>query len=253
MKKELKTFEYGMTLRELLRSCDFDDIAKEVSNDETQAGCERAYMLAYHILVDMEPYAGETRDVFVTLYEGEDTPEGPMLSAGNVEGVDWQEYIDGKIHLVEDIRNMQFTKEHLAYRILWHLTFYGFCPEEQRETFAMSNRDSGHDTEYGRKAGKIELKRNMLLANDRIRKAILDSYEWNRQYDMETYSLPEKDWNYIYNHRRHCNRMKRMRDYRLKMQAKKLWELDDEIFYGKLRKKYAHILDNNKYKKDGTE
>lgn len=227
---------YGMTLRELLRACTFDDIAEVICKDERSAGSVEGYREAYDILLNMEPWDEQPYDILVTLYHGYQCEElkAPLLYAHHLEGCKWQEYIDGHIYVVE---NAVFTKEQLAFRIMWHLTFYGFSPEDQEEYGRMSLRNTGHDTEYGRKAAQIRMKRDMLLANSRIRKAIRDSIAWFKEADGENnYALPEEDWNYLEYRRQHCNRMKRMRDHRLAMQEEKLWKLDEKVYWENRKK-----------------
>ena len=237
--EEQKTFPYGMTLRELLRSCSFDDIAEEVRKDEHQAGCVDAYREAYDILLNMEGNKEDTCDIEVTLYDGWDADESkPLLYASYLEGNPWEDFIDGDIYTIDTV---PFTKEHLAYRILWHLTFYGFSPEEIEETGRMMCTDTGYGTEYGKRAAEIEHKRYLLLANERVRNAILESIEFYKEFGEDNLSLPEGDWEYLRYRRKHCNRMKRMRDYRLKMYAEKLWKLDEETYYENKRKSKENI------------
>ena len=243
--EEQKTVPYGMTLRELLRSCSFDDIAEEVRKDEHQAECVDAYKMAYDILLNMEGNKEETYDIEVTLYKGWDADESkPLLRAKCLEWNRWEEFIDGDIYTIDTV---PFTKEQLAFRILWHLTYYGFSPEEQKETWQRMCNNTGYGTEYGIRAAQIERNCDMVLANDRVREKIIESVKFEKEMfgeECENYALGESEWGYIHFRRKHCNRMKRMRDHRWRMYAKKLWKLDEETYYENKRKKKENETGN---------
>ena len=74
----------------------------------TVASEEGCHCLDVH-WYDLQPYEGE----------------GRILFASQIEGQPWENLIDGNIYVVDkDI--MEVPQEELAYRLLWHLTFFGF-------------------------------------------------------------------------------------------------------------------------------
>ena len=75
-------------------------------------------------------------------------------------------------------------------------------------------------------ARHIDNKRYLLWANKAIRKRIFASIEEYKDEGRHSFALSEQDWNYIFHHERHCNRMKRMRDHRLELRLKELENLD---------------------------
>lgn len=234
--------KYGMTLRELLIACDFDKIADYVREDKDFHGHEKAFREAYEILIHTESAADgcwpiEVRWYELQPYEG----EGRILYASSVEGLPWEKLIDGDIYITETDISKE-PKELLAFRLLWHLTFYGFTPEEKRETwYRMMNGDYPRN-KYGEMAREIDLKRDMFFATPAIRRRIIASIKFLVEHGQTEYALSEDEWNVIEHRKAHCNRAKRMRDHRLELRRNALMELG--------RKSPQALIDNYRYSYD---
>ena len=209
-----------MTLRELLTQILFDNIVPYIKRSE-QPDDVCHYKQAYDILLHTAPCEAGCHDVHVGIYREQDGAE--YVDAGQIEGCWWNEYIDGNIIIEEGI---EVSLEELAFRLLWHLTFFGYSQEQNNETLHTMGNDGYHDNKYGRMARHIDNKRYMLLANKAIRKRIVASIEEYEAEDRHSFALSEQDWNYILHHQQHCNRMKRMRDHRLELRLKELENLD---------------------------
>ena len=209
-----------MTLRELFSNMPFDDIAPYIMHGEyPEDVC--SYKQAYDILLHTQPDEGGCRKVYVSKAKESDGTE--YIEASHVEGQYWSTYIDGEI-VVEDGINV--SDAELAYKLLWHLTFFGFSQKENRDNFDSMRGDGHYDNVYGRLARAIDTKRYMLWANKAIRKRILESiaeYEAQGEHNL---ALSEDDWNYIHKRETHCNRMKRMRDHRLELRYNQLVNLE---------------------------
>ena len=209
-----------MTLRQLLASMPYDDIAPYIMHGEhPEDVC--SYKQAYDILLHTQPDEGGCRKVYVCKAKESDGTE--YIEASHVEGQYWSTYIDGEV-VVED--GIHVSDAELAYKLLWHLTFFGFSQEETRDNFDSMRGDGHHDNVYGRLARAIDTKRYMLWANKAIKKRILKSvaeYEAEGEHNL---ALSEDDWNYIHKRETHCNRMKRMRDHRLELRCHQLENLE---------------------------
>ena len=193
-----------MTLRELLTQILFDNIVPYIKRSE-QPDDVCHYKQAYDILLHTAPCEAGCHDVHVGIYREQDGAE--YVDAGQKEGI-------------------EVSLEELAFRLLWHLTFFGYSQEQNNETLHTMGNDGYHDNKYGRMARRIDNKRYMLLANKAIRKRIVASIEEYEAEDRHSFALSEQEWNYILHHQQHCNRMKRMRDHRLELRLKELENLD---------------------------
>lgn len=209
-----------MTLRELFTQTAFDSIVPYIKRSE-QPDDVCHYKQAYDILLHTAPCEAGCHDVHVDIYREQDGTE--YVDAGQIEGGWWNEYIDGNI-IIED--GIEVSQEELAFRLLWHLTFYGYSREQNEETLHTMGDDGYHDNKYGRMARRTDHKRCMLWANKAIRRRIVASIEECEAEGRHCFALSEQDWNYILHHQQHCNRMKRMRDYRLELRLKELENLD---------------------------
>ncbi len=209
-----------MTLRELFSSVPFDDIAPYIMHGEhPEDVC--AYKQAYDILLHTQSDEGGCRNVYVSKAKESDGSE--YIEATHIEGQYWSTYIDGEIIVEEGIN---VSDAELAFKLLWHLTFFGFSQEETRDNFDSMRGDGHHDNVYGRLARAIDTKRYMLWANKAIRKRILESIAEYEKQGEHNLALSEDDWNYIHKRETHCNRMKRMRDHRLEQRYNQLENLE---------------------------
>ena len=209
-----------MTLRQLFNSVPFDRLVTFIKqSDQADDVCH--YKQAYDILLHTEADKDGCCDITVSQREEFDGTK--YISASQIEGCSWSKYIDGEVILEEGIN---VTNEELAFKLLWHLTFFGYSQEDAAENIGSLSNDEFHDTKYGEMARKIEHKRYMLWANKAIKKRIRESIEWCASQGMTSFGLSEEDWRYIDKRESHCNRMKRMRDHRLKIRQEELANLD---------------------------
>lgn len=222
---EKEYIKYGKTLRELLRTSDFNRIAEYVSKDKDAGGSIEAYREAYDILLNTVAseegcYRIDVHWYDLQPYEG----EGRILFASQIEGQPWENLIDGNIYVVDkDI--MEVPQEELAYRLLWHLTFFGFNDEDKKEAWYRIINGDYPRNEYGEKVRELELKQDMLCATPAIRRRIIASIKEFAERDELQYALTGEDWNTIHHRREHCNRSKRKRAYRIEKRIETLKEL----------------------------
>ncbi len=204
-----------MTLRQLFAGTPFTDIAPYIVQGKHPDVC--AYKQAYDILLHTASCEDGCRKVCVCKEKESDGSE--YIDASHVEGQDWGMYIDGEIVIDEGI---EIADAELAYKLLWHLTYFGFSQEENHENLSSLRGDGHYDNPYGCMARAVETKRYMLWANKAIKKRIKESIVWYEAQGEHNFALDEADWNYIDKREKHCNRMKRMRDYRLEKRYNQL-------------------------------
>lgn len=216
-----------------MQSVPFDGIVPHIIELREQVDNICHYKQAYDILLHTEVCEEGCQDVVVSKVRDYDDLE--YIDASQIEGEPWSRYIDGKIILEDGINltdgistapGYNVTAERLAYKLLLHLTIYGFSPEEIRKSFDNLWHDEYHDNEYGRKAREMENKIYMKWANKTIREHIRQSINKFLSEGKCGFALPQEDWRYIKNRNEHCNRMKRMRNHRLKMRLEALTNLD---------------------------
>jgi len=113
-----------MTLKELLNRCDFKDVAPHI----VKIYPEHKYMLpdykmAFDILRNMKPELNPNNpDKVIEIYSNKyDT------SVSNCEGDFWESSLAKKIIM----SGQKKSKNEIAARCLWHITFYGFSPSER--------------------------------------------------------------------------------------------------------------------------
>lgn len=115
-----------MTLRQLLESVSFDNLVPIINQHVQYREYLCQYKQAYDILLHLPHTKGECKDVNVWLCQ--DDPYGDeYLDAWQIEQGSWDSYIDGNVILEKGITA---SPEEVVVRLLWHLTYYGFSPEE---------------------------------------------------------------------------------------------------------------------------
>ena len=120
-----------LTLRELIIKSDFDTMMEIIidfhSKMETQGPhFFRAYEYIKHIKVKYNP------EEVLAKYEY----NMPFISI--LEGQRWSEWLGSPVRRAKDLR---CTDTELAAHCLWHLTFYGYTPEEQKANFDRDNEE----------------------------------------------------------------------------------------------------------------
>lgn len=117
-----------MILRKFLRSCDIDAIAPFFKED---FGRQRDMLLQYKkvfdILCHMEPVPRTEDDEDIYIGVEDDGDGGIYVSAYALEG-DYWECLLGQEFVIEG--KATCSKERIAASCLYHLTFYGFSPQE---------------------------------------------------------------------------------------------------------------------------
>ena len=177
-----------MTLKELVMKVDFDSLRPHLEKFEPEhLDNIYAFREAYDILRRMTPAKNGQHEIHV------------RISVHPMHEVGWEEDLAADIVVADDVC---FTDEELAMHCLWEITYWGFSPEEQLETF---ERKFNHH----KPVNKYE------VALDKLEESI-----WKHQTPRrlrcrgengERYTTLQST-RYLFNERK--NRSKRKREYR---------------------------------------
>ena len=115
-----------LTLRELIMKSNFDTMMEIIIDFHSKmANQGGAFLKACYCIRDMKVKA-HSEDYILAKYD----PEYNVPSIGVLEGMNWHECLGYPVMRAKDLH---CTDTKLAAICLWHLTFYGYTPKEQKE------------------------------------------------------------------------------------------------------------------------
>ena len=122
-----------MTLKELVMKVEFDNLRPYLEKFEPEhLDNIYAFREAYDILRRMTPAKNGQHEIHVSWSGGEMEGEKKWISVHPMHEVSWEEDLAADVVVADDIH---LTDEELAMHCLWEITYWGFSPEEQLETF----------------------------------------------------------------------------------------------------------------------
>lgn len=209
-----------MTVLELFKNVGFNAIVKALQHTHRNDKSIRQialYKEAFDALVAMVP-SGKGGEVTFDVAPREswfDEHNLPML-ANKVEGDLWENIIGKEV--IKPEAN-PFTDAELAGAILWGATFYGFTSHHIWTPF-----DNAF-TKYGEKAQKLEreLYKPYIHDQQELRRLKTTNMRFGIAFSMEI-------WEEIHFRKKHQNRQKRKRFYRLEQRIKYLKKLDKRYY-----------------------
>jgi len=126
-----------MTLQELFKSVQFEDMTEYLINIDSQAADNLyAFKEAFDILCMMEAKEGSCLPISIERVIDE-LDEVPFLSVYFKRWDNWECMLSRPIEVNE---HTETTTSEIAAAILWELTFYGFSPEEEIERLTWSEQ-----------------------------------------------------------------------------------------------------------------
>lgn len=191
-----------MTLKELIMQVSFDELLPclktLISGNE---GSLYAFRETYDWLRLKEADSAYKGTIHVGWCGDE---EDRWIGVSNMHNASWEKNLAKEIAVDDDV---QISADELAAHCLWKITFYGFSPAEEIETF---NRMFGRDR--AKSMNKYDLALKKL-------KASIWMHQTPRKYRCTFRGMQCGDWRTIEYHRRLLykkNRPKRMREHRQK-------------------------------------
>lgn len=162
-----------LTLQELIMKSNFDRMMEIIIDfDPKMSNQGGAFLKACHYIRNMK-LKPHDEDYILAKYDHQyDLPY-----IGVLEGIRWSEYLG---YPVKRDKDLHCNDTVLAAHCLWHLTFYGYTPEEQRANFDRQNeeleRERRNDEIY--LADDIytdeEIKESARLGYSRVRDEVLE-------------------------------------------------------------------------------
>lgn len=129
-----------MKLQELFKSADFDKMFEYIVKfDRKMTSSRSEFLAAYTLLCDMilsedgEGY-GEIEVVPNPYKDSEEGKSEFFAWCPDLEGCNWEHVIGAEVVYSSKLHDAP-PMDMIAGLCLWHLTFYGFSPEDMEETF----------------------------------------------------------------------------------------------------------------------
>jgi len=140
-----------MKLQELLKTADFDKMFEYIVKfDHKTAGSRFGFQVAYELLCDMElPNKEDCGEIEVVPNPFKDDKEENKefyAWCPDLEGCNWQGVIGDEVVYSPKLPSIP-PNDMIAGLCLWHLTFYGFSPEEMHCHFDDMTEESSEKEE----------------------------------------------------------------------------------------------------------
>ena len=169
-----------LTLRELIMKSNFDRMMEIIIGfDPKMSNQGGAFLKACRYIRDMK-LKPHDEDYILAKYDHQyDLPY-----IGVLEGIRWSEYLG---YQVKRDKDLHCNDTVLAAHCLWHLTFYGYTPEEQRANFDRQNEE----LERERRNDEIYLADD-IYTDEEIRESARLGYSKVRDDVLERLFTPEE-------------------------------------------------------------
>lgn len=197
-----------MTLKDLILKYEFDTIVPDLTDIEEPVKSNLyAFKEAFDTLRRMTPGDAGGEQIVVSEHVETDDDGSEMeryLHASNCEGEIWESALAKEVVLQADV-----TEARALALILWHITFYGFTPEQE------------YFSRYDRAKNKYEFKASILQYHQfcnyaRVRREKIISGR------IPSCALTMEGWDIYHARKAHRNKAKRMRDARQDRQIEKV-------------------------------
>ncbi len=174
--------------------------------------------MAYDQLCHIGPggYGGEVTFDIVSP-ESLENPEVKAIVANNVEGQDWEDI------LAKDVirpTNQKVTTAEMAGAILWGATFYGFTSHSQERCFDDFFND---DSPFATQAYRLGIREMLPYIKDKEERRELKKL---CKGNPDGVPCGSETMRYLWERRKHLNRSKRKRKYRMTKRQDELWKMN---------------------------
>lgn len=212
-----------MTVQDLVKSVSFDEIATALQRThfrevENFIGQSAEYKMAYDQLCHIGP-GGDGGEVTFDIVSSEslENPEVKAIVANNVEGQDWKDI------LAKDViqpTNQKVTTAEMAGAILWGATFYGFTSHSQERCFDDFFND---DSPFATQAYRLGIREMLPYIKDKEERRELKKL---CKGNPDGVPCGSETMRYLWERRKHLNRSKRKRKYRMSKRQDELWKMN---------------------------
>lgn len=212
-----------MTVQDLIKSVSFDEIAAALQRThfrdvENFIGQSAEYKMAYDQFFHIAP-EGDGGEVTFDLISPDSlaNPEVKAIIANNIEGQCWEKILQ-KVVIRPAYQNV--TDAEMAGAILWGATFYGFTPQSMDRCFDLCFND---DSPFATQAYRLSIREMLPYIKDK---------EERRELRKLSIGNPDgvpcsfETLKYLRGRRKHLNRSKRKREYRMSKRQEELWKMN---------------------------
>lgn len=189
-----------MTLKELFMQVGFDDLLPYLKKHEDKyPDSIYAYREAYDILRCMEPDPDFRGKIHVVSWDGKKRKEGEeqLVRVCYMDDTGWKQDLAKEITVSDDLH---LNLPELAMHCLWEITYWGFSPKDQEETWEEMFRPKKLTNPYEIALDKLE---------ERIWNQIPKKFRFIDEDDLKCLQSGFFEWS-----QRPKNRSKRKREYR---------------------------------------
>lgn len=127
-----------MTFKELLEKADFERMFEYIAKfypKTARSEDKKWYKKAYDILMTLTPKADKGEYARVTNYKADNDEPCQEVHPWcmDLEGCKWEHALGLELEIDDAVKDAPL--DMIAGICLWHITFYGFTPEQQQEYF----------------------------------------------------------------------------------------------------------------------
>ena len=239
----LRQKDKAMTVQELFKSLSFDEIAAALQcthfrDVENFIGQSAEYKMTYDQFCHISP-KGDGGEVTFDMASPEalESPEVNAIFANNVEGQEWADILQKEVIRPAD---QNVTDAEMAGAILWGATFYGFTPYSMSKCFDSCFND---DSPFATQAYRLEIREILPYIKDKDERRELKKLSKGNPdgvpCDIET-------MRYLWKRRKHLNRCKRKREYRMSKRQEELWKMN-RLYHDVERLRKFGIVDESSF------
>ena len=213
-----------MTVQDLVKSVSFDEIARALQQThfrdvENFIGQSAEYKMAYDQFCHIVP-EGDGGEVTFDIVSPESLVNTKTIAivANNVEGQCWENILQKEVIRPADNNNV--TDAEIAGAILWGATFYGFTSHSQERCFDDFFND---DSPFATQAYRLGIREMLPYIKDKEERRELKKLSKRHPDGVPCSS---ETMRYLWERRKHLNRSKRKRKYRMSKRQDELWKMN---------------------------
>lgn len=212
-----------MTVQELFKFLPFDEVAAALQcthfrEDENFIGQSAEYKMAYDQFCHIKP-EGDGGEVTFNVASAESlaNPKVKAITANNVEGQKFEDILQKEV-IRPAAQNV--TDAVMAGAILWGATFYGFTPYSMAKCFDSWFND---DSPFATQAYRLGIREMVPYIKEKEERRELKKLS---KGNPEGVPCSFETLDYLHKRRKHLNRSKRKREYRMSKRQEELWKMN---------------------------
>lgn len=227
-----------MRVQDLVKSVSFDEIATALQRTHFRdvqnfIGQSAEYKMAYDQFCHLVP-EGDGGEVTFDIVSPESlvNPKVKAIVANNVEGQCWENILQKEVIRPTD---NNVTDAEMAGALLWGATFYGFTPYSMERCFDSYFND---DSPFATQAYRLEIREMLPYIKDKAERRELKKLS---KGNPDGVPCCIETMEYLWKRRKHLNRSKRKRKYRMSKRDDELWKMNARFHDVERLRKFGNI------------